>query len=67
MKKQLQISVPVNEKWTDIVAESTIAFIKLSIVLKKIDNRSKFEKLYDSVSNFLFGGKSFFTKISNSR
>ena len=33
--------------------------------LRKLDNRSRFEKFYDSVSNFLFGGKSFFTKNPN--
>lgn len=33
--------------------------------ISKVDNRSKFEKFYDFMSEFLFAGKPFFTKKSN--
>lgn len=38
---------------------------KLGRDLRK--RKSRFEKFYDSVSNFLFGGKAFFTKKSYNR
>lgn len=47
--------------------ETSVSVRRLITSLEQIDNRSKFEKFYDSVSDFLFGGKSFFTKISNTR
>ncbi|MHC0441595.1 hypothetical protein [Flavobacterium sp. 3-210] len=42
------------------------ALEEFRIALSKHDNRSIFEKFYDSVSEFLFGGQSFFTKSINS-
>lgn len=54
MKTELKIT-PLD---LQSINEASVAFRKLSIALRKLDRRTKFEKFYDSVSNFLFGGKS---------
>lgn len=66
MKTALKIKVALHPDWKKI-DDAAIAMKRLSFALVKMDNRSKFEKFYDSVSDFIFGGKSFFTKISNTR
>ena len=66
MKPNLKFQVVLHPDWKKI-EDAAIAIKQLSIALEKLDNRSKFDKFYDSVSNFLFGGKAFFTKRSYNR
>lgn len=64
--KEIKLNVSMVD-FSKAFENASASMRRLESSLRKIDNRSKFEKFYDSVSNFLFGGKSFFTKRSNTR